>query len=240
MKYYLFGNWKCNPATSKEALGLFSEISAGVKEEANAEAAVFPPFCYLPLLIQNPGDIAIGAQNCFSKESGAYTGEVSAPQIADLGCRYVLSGHSERRRIFLETDANVNEKAKIALLFGLTPVVCVGETDEDRSAGRALEVIKNQLTASLKDIDCQKVIVAYEPVWAIGTGKACGVAEAREINKLIKEIVGMEVPILYGGSANAENGVSYLKEARYDGLLVGGVSLKAAEFIKLLNSISGL
>jgi triosephosphate isomerase len=240
MKYYLFGNWKCNPVASKDALSLFSEVAKGVKKGTNVEAAVFPPFCYLPLLLQNPADIAIGAQNCHVKESGAYTGEVSARQIADLGCRYVLAGHSERRRIFSETDAIVNEKAKIALSFGLTPVVCVGETDEDRSAGRAMDVIKSQLAASLKDIDYQKIIIAYEPVWAIGTGKACGVAEAREINELIKKEVGQDAAVLYGGSANPENGVSYLKEAGYNGLLVGGASLKAGECIKMFNGIEEL
>lgn len=240
MKYYLFGNWKCNPVASKDALSLFSEEAKGVKKGTNVEPAVFPPFCYLPLLLQNPADIAIGAQNCCVKESGAYTGEVSARQIADLGCRYVLNGHSERRRLFFETDAIVNEKAKIALTFGLTPVVCVGETGEDRSAKREREVVKSQLSASLMDIDYRKIIVAYEPVWAIGTGLACGANEAFEINKLIKEIVGTEVPILYGGSANAENGVSYLKEAGYNGLLVGGASLKAGEFIKMFNRIGEL
>ncbi len=185
-------------------------------------------------------EVAVGAQNCCFKESGAFTGEVSPKQIADLGCKYVLVGHSERRKLFAETDGAVNEKTKLALALGLIPVVCVGETDEERTAGRAIEVVKSQLGIGLKDIDVKKAFVAYEPVWAIGTGKACGIAEAREISRLIREVLGPDIPILYGGSANAKNGAVYLKEAGYNGLLVGGASLKADEFAKMFEEIEGL
>jgi triosephosphate isomerase (TIM) len=237
MKYYLFGNWKCNPTGLSEAKKLFFDTAKGIKKTETAEAAIFPPFCYLAEFAGKKKDLAVGAQHCGFKESGAYTGEVSLKQIADLGCKYVLLGHSERRKIFSETDSFVNQKAKLALSLNLIPVVCVGETDEERTAGRAIEVVKSQLELGLKDVDVKKILIAYEPVWAIGTGKACGFAEAREISRAIREIVGEETPVLYGGSANVQNGAVYLKEANYNGLLVGGVSLKADEFIKLFKVI---
>lgn len=240
MKYYLFGNWKCNPISIQEAKKLISDTAKSVKRSEAVEVAVFPPFCYLHEISGKKKELAAGAQNCCIKEFGAFTGEVSPKQIADLGCKYVLVGHSERRKIFFETDAFVNDKTKLALACGLAPVVCVGETDEERTAGRAIEVVKSQLEAGLKDVDVKQVLVAYEPVWAIGTGKACGVAEAREISRVIKEILGQETPVLYGGSANAKNGAVYLKEAGYDGLLVGGASLKADEFAKMFEEIKGL
>ncbi len=239
MKYLLFGNWKCNPASEEEARQLLSAVAAGTAAQNNVEVALFPPFCYLPLLSCQNG-IAFGAQNCCAKEKGAFTGEVSAKQIAAFGAKYVILGHSERRQLFGETDAQVAEKVKIALASGLKPVVCVGETDTERTAGRAEEVVKNQLKASLKDIDPNIVIVAYEPVWAIGTGKAGEAVEAGEMNKFIKTQIGQNTPILYGGSANAENGTPYLREAGYDGLLVGGVSLKPEEFIKMHEGIKEL
>jgi triosephosphate isomerase len=240
MKYYLFGNWKCNPTNTQEAKKLFSDTAKGVKKSEKVETAVFPPFCYLAEFAGKKKEVAVGAQNCCFKESGAFTGEVSPKQIADLGCKYVLIGHSERRKLFAETDGAVNEKTKLALALGLIPVVCVGETDEERTAGRAIEVVKSQLAAGLKDVDVKKVFIAYEPVWAIGTGKACGLAEAREISRLIREVLGPDTPILYGGSANAKNGAVYLKEAGYNGLLVGGASLKADEFAKMFEEIEGL
>lgn len=240
MKYYLFGNWKCNPVSMQEAKKLISDTAKSVKRTEKVEVAVFPPFCYLSEVVGKKKEVAVGAQNCCFKEAGAFTGEVSPRQIADLECKYVLIGHSERRKLFSETDGFVNEKAKLALVCGLTPVICVGETDEERTAGRAVEVVKGQLEAGLKDIDTKQVLAAYEPVWAIGTGKACGIAEAREISKVIKETLGSVAPVLYGGSANAKNGAVYLKEAGYDGLLVGGASLKADEFAKMFDEIEGL
>jgi triosephosphate isomerase len=240
MKYYLFGNWKCNPTGMQEAKKLISDTAKGAKRTEKVEVAVFPPFCYLSEVVGRKKDIAVGAQNCCFKEAGAFTGEVSPKQIADLECKYVLVGHSERRKIFSETDEFVNDKTKLVLACGLVPVVCVGETDEERTAGRAIEIVKSQLEAGLKEVDLKAVLVAYEPVWAIGTGKACGLAEAREISRVIREALGPDTPVLYGGSANAKNGAVYLKEAGYNGLLVGGASLKADEFTKMFDEIEGL
>ena len=240
MKYYLFGNWKCNPTNLKDAKKLFAGVVRGVKKSNRVEVAIFPPFCYVAQFVKKSNKIAVGAQNCYFKECGAFTGEVSVNQVADLGCKYVLVGHSERRKIFSETDKDVNEKTKMALSLNITPVVCVGETDEERTAGRAKFVVKNQLAEGLKDVDAKKVLIAYEPVWAIGTGKACSVADAGDINRFIKDTLGSDTVVLYGGSANAQNCVAYLKEASYDGLLVGGASLKADEFSKMFSLISGI
>lgn len=234
---YIIANWKCNPAGVKEAKTLFAKIMAKARGLRKIKLIICPPACYLPLLKVSLKNASLGGQNSLWGDCGAYTGELSPRQLADLKCKYVIIGHSERRKYFFETNETANRKIKTALDFKLTPIYCVGETAEEKEQGRTLEVIKNQLDAGLAGIDAKdagKIMIAYEPVWAIGTGNACAPADAKRVSDSIRVMRGEDAVVLYGGSVNAENAVSYLKEAGYSGLLVGGVSLKADEFAKLM------
>lgn len=183
--------------------------------------------------------VKLGAQNCLWEEGGAYTGEISPIQLADLKCRYVIVGHSERKRYFFETNETANKKIKTAIVSKLTPIYCVGETVEEKNQGRTIEAVKKQIEAGLDEIetvDLKKILIAYEPVWAIGSGKACFIDDAREVSRFIKSALP-DSGVLYGGSVNSDNAVSYLKEGGYNGLLVGGISLKETEFIKLIRKV---
>lgn len=216
MKKIIIANWKMNPDSPEEAVKIFNEIKVG--------SVVCPPFTFIPLLKNG----VLGGQDLFWEEKGAYTGEVSALMLKNLGCKYVIVGHSERRKYFNETDESVNKKLKSAVSAGLIPIFCVGETEEERNAGRAKEVVERQIRAGVEG----EIIIAYEPVWAIGTGNACGVDDAKEMLEFIKTI--KNVPVVYGGSVNGNNAKSYVKDAGYDGLLVGGASLKPDEFLKII------
>lgn len=231
MSKLIVANWKLNPATQKEATELFDAIKNGV-EETSSEVVICPPFVFLSEL----KGLTLGAQDIAKEEKGAFTGEVSASQLKDLGVEYVIVGHSERRKYFGDTNEMVNEKMKRALATGLKVIFCIGEQDgEDKEA-----VLKKQIEEGLNGIsDLENVILAYEPVWAIGTGKNCSVEETKSSVALIKELLGQTSnKILYGGSVNAENAAGYLNEAGVDGLLVGGASLKAEEFVKIVTSTS--
>jgi len=240
MKPLIVANWKCNPITQSGAKELFNSISKGIKDIENAETVICPPFVYLPLL----KGLTLGAQDCFWEEKGAYTGEVSVAMLKDLGCQYVIVGHSERRKLFDETDEIVNKKVKAVLEAGLVPIVCIGETEEEREMDKAEEVLEKEIKDGLHDIDVSKIVIAYEPIWAIGTGNPCDIEEAQKMGLLIRKIIvkisnpsiSKRIRILYGGSVNSKNGEGYLKEAGFQGLLVGGASLSAQEFAKIVRA----
>ena len=242
MKNLIVANWKMNPTSQKEAKVLFEGIKKKVKTK-NAEVVVCPPFVFLPLL----KGLIIGAQNVYFEEKGAFTGEISASILKDLKIEYVIIGHSERRKYFLETDGIVNKKIKKALSFNLKPIFCVGETAEERDVGKKTEVLERQLKEGLKNVtkeEMKKIAVAYEPVWAIGTGNNCSVDETMSsvlfIKKIISKLYNREIAdntrILYGGSVKSDNSGSYIKNAGANGLLVGGASLNAEEFGKIVKS----
>ena len=236
MKNIIIANWKCNPISQKEAKEIFDEIKAGIKD-ATAEIVVCPPFVYLALRSFSEGGFALGAQNLFWEEKGAFTGEISGTMLKDIGAEYVIIGHSERRKYFDETDEQVNQKIKKALEFGLKIIFCIGETAEEKEAGKREEVLQRQIQEGLKDVlDIDNINVAYEPVWAIGTGNNCSVEETKESIEFIRKFVKKDTRILYGGSVKSENSGAYIKEAGSNGLLVGGASLDGKEFIKIIQS----
>lgn len=231
------GNWKMNGGRATNA-----ELLAGLKAAGPwaAEVVVCAPFPYLgevALSLQGE-DICWGAQDCSAFEAGAYTGEVSARMLAEFGCRYVLVGHSERRAYHSEGDQLVADKAKIALAHRLTPIVCVGETLAEREAGRTDDVVKRQLSAVVHTLaNCiAQIVVAYEPVWAIGTGKTASPEQAQAVHGLLRTQLkaatehAADMKILYGGSVKADNAGTLFAQADIDGGLIGGASLKAAEF----------
>ncbi len=228
MKPLIIGNWKMNPSTVKEAV----ELVEGIKDKDSF--VICPPFVFLPLF----KDVKKGAQDLFWEKEGAFTGEISPLMLKDLGCEYVIIGHSERREYFKETDEIVNKKVKAALENGLTPIVCIGEKE-----GKDVEsVLKKEIEEGLKDVDLSSIVLAYEPIWAIGTGNACSVDKALERKELIlnilKESFGVsEVPLLYGGSVKSHNASGFIKDAGFSGLLVGGASLDPEEFSKIIEAV---
>jgi len=234
---YIVANWKCNPDSVKEAKKILIGYKKGIKKSKKAQAVICSPAHLLGLAKDTLKSLAaVGGQNCSWENCGAFTGEISAPQLADMGCGYVIVGHSERRKFFGETNESVNKRVKAALAAGLTPIVCVGETREERIEGKITDVVELQIKEGLKDVDLctTKIIIAYEPVWAIGTGQACSPQEAGVVSQFIRNIACDKIPLLYGGSVNAANGMSYLAEAGFNGLLIGGVSLQPVEFNKLV------
>lgn len=237
---YIIANWKCNPADAKTAKKLLTATAKAARTSRGVEVIVCPPFCYLELARQTLKNAAMfGTQNCFWQE-GAYTGELSVAHVKEAKCKYVIIGHSERRKYFNETDGSVNKKIKAALAAGLAPILCVGETREERVAGQITQPIEKQIKEGLADIDLvqNKILIAYEPVWAIGTGQACSVIEGAYVRQFINNLLGDKIPVLYGGSANADNAQSYIKEAGFSGLLVGGSSLKPDEFSKMIANLA--
>jgi len=248
MNSIIIANWKCNPLSLKEAENLFGTVCRKIKGAKNTQIVFCPPFIYFNS-IDRKQNISLGAQDCFWEESGAFTGEISAKQLSDLKCDHVLIGHSERRKYFNETNEIVNKKMKAVLEKGLIPVLCVGETREQRDREETQNVIETELSEGLAGINEAKLkvkgfAIAYEPVWAIGTGMPCDAEESQKMNLLIKKIIsGMYSPailkhlnVLYGGSVNAKNASSYIKEAGYNGLLVGGASLKPDEFSAIVKN----
>ncbi|KAA3642302.1 MAG: triose-phosphate isomerase [Chloroflexi bacterium] len=239
------GNWKLNK-TVKEAGELITALLPGLKAINGVEKLVCPPFTALMAvgaMLEDQG-VALGAQNLYWEESGAYTGEISPAMVAEL-CQYVIIGHSERRAYFGETDESVNRRVQAALTHGLRPVVCVGETLEENEAGRAAEVVSRQVKDGLAGVTLRSaddLVVAYEPVWAIGTGKAATSADAVTIHRnvvrptlagLFGEDVAQGIRILYGGSVKPGNAAEYFGEEEIDGALVGGASLKAEDFVAI-------
>ena len=248
MKPLIVANWKCNPTTLKKARRLFNLVKRGAEKIKRVETVICPPFVFLPDRKKQMAAIKLGGQNCFWEKGGSYTGEISPEMLRDLGCKYVIIGHSERRRYFNETDEIVNKKLRAALKAKLSPIFCIGETKTEREKGKTESVLKRQIVSGLKKIPAakaSKIAVAYEPIWAIGTGNPCDIEEAQKMGLLIRKIisniysraVSAKIRILYGGSVNSKNGAGYIKEAGMQGLLVGGASLNAKEFIRIIKSV---
>ena len=231
------GNWKMNGSHAANA-----ELLAGLQAQGPwvAEVAVCTPFPYLAevALSLQSSPIGWGAQDCSAHEAGAYTGEVSAAMLAEFGCRYVIVGHSERRAYHRESDQLVADKAKAALAHRLTPIVCVGETLDEHDAGQTTAVVKRQMSAVIHTLaHCiSQVVVAYEPVWAIGTGKTATPDEAQAVHALLRAQLhaatehASDMRILYGGSVKSDNASALFSQADVDGGLIGGASLKVSEF----------
>ena len=240
------GNWKMNMLPN-EAMACIEQLTALVKDTEN-EVILCVPYTdlFYSLLTAQGTNIKIGAQNMHFEEKGAFTGEVSGPMLKCIGVEYVIIGHSERRQYFAETDETVNKKIKAALTNELKPIVCVGETLEQRESGKAEEIFTTQTRKAFEGLskdDAKKVIIAYEPIWAIGTGKTATSEDAnnsvKAIRKEIENIYGSEVAdqiiILYGGSVKSSNAKELFTTSDIDGGLVGGASLKADEFAKIVN-----
>jgi len=245
-KVLMAGNWKMYK-TTKEAVALVEALIELLRDENQVEVAVCPPFTALDAVSRALAGsrIALGAQNLHWEKEGAYTGEIAAPMLLDLGCRYVIIGHSERRQHFGETDAGVNKKVQTALAHGLIPLVCVGETLAEREAGNTFAVIEAQVRGSLAGLEPEqaaKLVIAYEPVWAIGTGRNATPEQANEaqafIRKLLANLFSQKVAdgirILYGGSVKPENIGALMAEPEVDGALIGGASLDAVSFAKIV------
>ena len=236
------GNWKMNK-TASEAAAVAREVRAGLDRQPTPnEVVVFPPFTALPAVAEalRGSAVALGAQNMHWEREGAFTGEVSPVMLRDVGCTFVILGHSERRHIFGETDEGVGRKARAAVDQGLTPIVCVGETLAERESSRTLEVVERQVERALRPLapaEVARMVVSYEPVWAIGTGKTATPEQAREAHAEIKSL--LDVPVLYGGSANPGNTPGLMAQGDIDGLLVGGASLKADSFLAMVGYRAG-
>jgi triosephosphate isomerase len=235
------GNWKMNKLTS-EASAFAREFKALIRGLSQAEIVICPPFTCLTLLREEfrGAPVSLGAQNMFYERGGAFTGEISAEMLLDAGCSMVIVGHSERRKIIGETDEDVARKTRLALQSGLRPIVCVGETLTVREAGQAAPHVRAQTEKALAGLtpdEVRRVIIAYEPIWAIGTGRTATAADAQEICAVIRAVVAgpsAEVRILYGGSVKPGNISELLQAGDIDGALVGGASLQAAEFAELI------
>lgn len=259
-KSIIAGNWKLNKSID-EAVAFIEELKPLVADAQDVEVLLCPVATVLPAASQaaQGSSIQIGGQNLFWKESGAYTGEISAAHLKDAGCTHVLVGHSERRgrfgvpepelegdagKVFGDTDEAINRKVLAALKEGLTPIICVGETLEERRAGRTDEVVQHQTQFALKDVDSHDVVFAYEPVWAIGTGETCEAEEADRVCGVIREAVGevlggsaaRAIRIQYGGSVKPENAADLLGRPNIDGALVGGASLEAESFSQIIRA----
>lgn len=250
-KKIVAGNWKMNK-TAEEALILASEVANMVKDEVSTDVTVViaSPSLYLSTLTKYAEpvvNLGISAQNCHQKASGAYTGEISAPMLKSIGVEYVILGHSERRQYFGETNEQLAEKVNISLENGLTPIFCCGESLDQRNAPGYLEFVASQLTDSLFHLsveDFSKVVIAYEPIWAIGTGVTASSDQAQEMHAFLRAHVatkyGQKVAdntsILYGGSCNEKNAPELFSREDIDGGLIGGASLKSREFVNIAKS----
>lgn len=244
-KAIIAGNWKMNK-TATEAKALISELIPAVKD-AGCEVVICVPFTDLVTAVEmtKGTNIHVGAENVHFEKSGAFTGEISADMLTDLGVEYVVIGHSERRQYFAETNETVNKRTKAALAGGLKPIICVGESLDQREQGVTEELVRMQVKIALNGVtadELKNVVIAYEPIWAIGTGKTATAADAQEVCGAIRatlaEIYGEElaggIRVLYGGSAKPENIAGFLAEEDVDGALVGGASLKADDFAAMV------
>ncbi|HYW14926.1 MAG TPA: triose-phosphate isomerase [Allosphingosinicella sp.] len=236
------GNWKMNG--SRAALGELSAIAAAAREASGVDVAICPPFTLIPLAVPRAGGLAVGAQDCHSKDSGAHTGNVSAPMLKEAGARLAILGHSERRADQSETDSIVRAKAESALRGGLQAIVCVGESEAERESGKAVERVTSQLAGSIPELSGEsELVVAYEPIWAIGTGRTATAADVAEMHAAIRAALtgrfgdaGGRIRILYGGSVNAGNAAELFALEDVDGALVGGASLTAAQFVPIIEA----
>lgn len=248
-KAVIAGNWKMNK-TATETAALLAEMKP-VVANANCDVVICAPFTSLAAAIDTckGSNIAIGAENVHFEKSGAFTGEISADMLVDLGVKYVITGHSERRQYFAETDETVNKRTKAGLAAGLTVIVCVGESLAQREQGVTEELVRLQTKIALRDVsaeEMQRIIIAYEPVWAIGTGRTATAEQAEEVCAAIRKVVGElygnavaeATTVQYGGSMNAANADELLSKPNVDGGLIGGASLKPADFAAIVTAAS--
>jgi len=234
------GNWKMNGLTADLDWGSRLEKALGGRPPV-CDAVLFPPATLIALFAPRlPGFVDLGAQDCSAEPPGAHTGEIAAAMLADLGCRYVIAGHSERRAAHGETDAIVRAKAQAALEAGLVPVICIGETLEQREAGEAAEIVARQLIASVPEAGAARLVIAYEPVWAIGTGRTASPEDAEAMHQAIRDAWpgddAQDLRILYGGSVKPGNAAALLSCGNIDGALVGGASLDPDDFAAIIRS----
>ncbi|RMG60590.1 MAG: triose-phosphate isomerase [Deltaproteobacteria bacterium] len=240
------GNWKMHK-TARETAEFAEAFIPRIADVRDVEVVIAPPYTSIATLAEKARgtNLRVGAQNMHQEDQGAFTGEISAPMLKELGVEYVIIGHSERRAYYGETDEGVNLKVKKALASGLTPIMCVGETLEEREKDATADVVRLQVEEGLKGVvpgDGEKLVIAYEPVWAIGTGKTATPDQAQEVHSLIRKILGKlfgeetakKVRILYGGSVKPENIASLMAQEDIDGALVGGASLKVDSFEKIV------
>ena len=248
-KAIIAGNWKMNK-TATEAKALISELIPAVKD-AGCEVVICVPFTDLVTAVEmtKGTNIHVGAENVHFEKSGAFTGEISADMLTDLGVEYVVIGHSERRQYFAETNETVNKRTKAALAGGLKPIICVGESLDQREQGVTEELVRMQVKIALNGVtadELKNVVIAYEPIWAIGTGKTATADQAEEICAAIRKVVGelygedaaKALTVQYGGSMNAKNCEELLSKKDVDGGLIGGASLKAPDFAVIVNAAS--
>jgi len=246
---FIAGNWKMNPATAAAATSLAEAVKTGVGQASDVRVAVCPPSVFLHAVDRalEGSPVGLGGQNMHWKADGAYTGETSGAMLQDAGCTHVILGHSERRHGMGETDAQVNSKLHAALGIGLIPIVCIGETREEREAGQTEDVVRGQLMGSLAAIPADKmggIVLAYEPVWAIGTGLTATPAQAQEVHAFIRgwlesnydAATAGRVVVQYGGSVKPDNALELLSCPDIDGALVGGASLKASDFLGIFTA----
>jgi len=237
MNPLIIANWKSNPGTLKKAEQLFLAIKKGLPKKLKTKPVICPPFIYLQNLVGK--GLKIGAQDCFFQE-GAFTGQISVSMLKNLGCKYVIVGHSEKRAVG-EKDKMINLKLKASLEKHLIPILCIGETSRQQKNNQTSKILKEQLRKDLKSIskkDIERIVIAYEPIWAIGTGRACDPEIAKVVKIIIKKHLRElyktdKVKILYGGSVDSKNALGYL-EAGMEGYIIGGMSLQPKEFIAIL------
>jgi triosephosphate isomerase len=249
-KPFIAGNWKMN-TNSLTSVGLADNLASGSMELEGhtVTLAVFPPFVYLRAVGKalNGSNIAIGAQDVYFEPDGAFTGEISVSMLKDIGCNYCLCGHSERRHVIGETDELINKKVAAAISGGILPILCVGELLEEREASKTNEVVTRHIKEGLAGLSAEKlaaVTIAYEPVWAIGTGLTATPQQAQEVHDFIRNLLGQmyddkladDIRILYGGSVKPANAVDLMSQQDVDGLLVGGASLKADDFLAIIQA----
>jgi len=236
--------------TNNEAIDLARRIVLNTKGIEKIDIVICPPFTALAPVYDaiKDSNVRPGAQNMYYEDEGAYTGEISGKFLKAMGCEFVIIGHSERRKYFSESDTDVNKKIKKALSFGITPIVCVGETLEEREKGKTADVVKKEIIGALQEqTDKEKIIFAYEPIWAIGTGKTAQPEDANKIHNLIRNIIktdfGMDetvVRVLYGGSVNPSNAEALMSQPDIDGSLVGGASLDVKSFVEIITTSANL
>lgn len=247
-KPIIAGNWKMYK-TFDEAVSFVDSVLDKIPSSEKVDAVICAPALYLPTLVQvaSESDLAIGAQNMHYENEGAFTGEISPSQLASIKADYVILGHSERREYFNETDEAINKKVKAALAHNIVPIICCGETLEEREAGTTEKIVAAQITAALEGFTAQEVehmVIAYEPIWAIGTGKTATADDANQVCGAIRSVVenlynaetAQAIRIQYGGSVKPENIVELLSKEHIDGALVGGASLQAESYLKLLEA----
>jgi triosephosphate isomerase len=245
---FIAGNWKMN-TNSAEAAALAAKVAAGVSRDSRVRVAICPPYPYLERVASalRGSAVELAAQDLSPESNGAFTGEVSGAMLLDVGCRGCVIGHSERRHVLGESDALIRRKVQAALRVGLQPILCVGEQLAERDAGQTMDVVAAQLLSAIAGLDenaCSSLVVAYEPVWAIGTGRTATPDQAEEVHSHIRKILqqrynaslAAEIVIQYGGSVKASNAESLLAQPNVDGALVGGASLNADEFLAIVQA----